>query len=175
MYFKARGLFYDRRKNYYKNQGKKSNEIVSIAFLGQCLMSLFLGKPNYARARPSTLLSGEDYYKKLYIENTDLDLYFKSALLGKKVERFIKASTDYVQAEKSDILFYVIYYVISLRLHSKEIRIQQFKEIDINDISDEEISHAAKIVSKIYHELGGNNKVAKGSTLLERVQKIVTQ
>ena len=175
MYFKARGLFYDRRKNYYKNQGKKSNEIVSIAFLGQCLMSLFLGKPNYARARPSTLLSGEDYYKKLYIENTDLDLYFKSALLGKKVERFIKTSTDYIQAEKSDILFYVIYCVISLRLHSKEIRIQQFKEIDINDISDEEISRAAKIVSKIYHELGGNNKVAKSSTLLERVQKIVTQ
>ena len=34
-------------KNYYKNQGKKASEIVSIAFLGQCLMSLFLGKPNY--------------------------------------------------------------------------------------------------------------------------------
>lgn len=175
MYFKARGLFYDRRKNYYKNQGKKSNEIVSIAFLGQCLMSLFLGKPNYARARPSTLLSNEEYYKKLYIENTDLELYFKSASLGKRVERFIKSSPDYLQAEKSDILFYVVYCVICLRLHSAEITIQQFKEIDINSIKDEEISHAAQIVSTVYHKLGGNNKVAKGSALLEEVQVIVSQ
>lgn len=175
MYFKARGLFYDRRKNYYKNQGKKSSEIVSIAFLGQCLMSLFLGKPNYARARPSTLLSNEEYYKKLYVENTDLELYFRSASLGKKVERFIKSSSDYSQAEKSDILFYVIYCVICLRLHSAEIDIQRFKEIDLNDISDEEIGHAAQIVSTIYNELGGNNKVAKGSSLLEKVQEVVVQ
>ena len=52
---------------------------------------------------------------------------------------------------------------------------QRFKEIEINDINDEEISHAAQIVSAIYHELGGNNKVAKGSALLERVQAVVTQ
>ena len=175
MYFKTRGLFYDRRKNYYKNQGKKSNEIVSIAFLGQCLMSLFLGKPNYARARPSTLLSNEDYYKKLYIENTDLELYFRSALLGKKVEHFIKSSPNYSQAEKSDILFYVIYCVICLRLHSAEIDTQHFKEIDINTIDDEEINLAAQTVSTIYHELGGNNKVAKGSDLLDRIQTIVSK
>lgn len=138
-------------------------------------MSLFLGKPNYARARPSTLLSNEEYYKKLYVENTDLELYFRSASLGKKVERFIKSSSDYSQAEKSDILFYVIYCVICLRLHSAEIDIQRFKEIDLNDISDEEIGHAAQIVSTIYNELGGNNKVAKGSSLLEKVQEVVVQ
>lgn len=175
MYFKTRGLFYDRRKNYYKNQGKKSNEIVSIAFLGQCLMSLLLQKPNYARARPSTLLSNDEYYKKLYVENTDLELYFRSASLGKKVERFIKLSSDYQQSEKSDILFYVIYCVICLRLHSAEIDARRFKEIDINDISDEEIGHATQVVSKIYHELGGNSKIAKGSSLLEKLQAVVAQ
>lgn len=173
MYFKTRGLFYDRRKNYYKNQGKKSNEIVSIAFLGQCLMSLFLAKPNYARARPSTLLSNEEYYKNLYIENTDLELYFRSASLGKKVERYIKASSDYSQSEKSDILFYVVYYVICRRLHSTKIDMQRFKAIDINDISDEEIGRAAEIVSTNYHELGGNNKVAKGAMLLENLQSTI--
>lgn len=82
---------------------------MSIGFLGQCLMSLFLGKPNYARARPSSLLSNDDYYKKLYIDNTDLELFYRSASLGKKVERYIKSSSDYSQAVKSDILFYVIY------------------------------------------------------------------
>ena len=175
MYFKLRGLFYDRRKNYYKNMGKKSNEIVSIAFLGQCLMSLFLNKPNYARARPSTLLSNEEYYNKLYVENTDLEVYYRSALLGKKVERFFKSSSDYIQAEKSDILFYVIYSIACLKLRSSTIDLSQFKEIDINSISDEEISYAAKIVSAIYHELGGNNKVAKGSALLDKLQEEIAR
>lgn len=60
-------------------------------------------------------------------------------------------------------------------LRSTEIDIQRFKEIDLNDISDKEIGHAAQIVSTIYNKLGGNNKVAKGSSLLEKVQEVVAQ
>ena len=33
LYFRPRNLFYDRRKNYYKNQGIKVNQIVSVPFL----------------------------------------------------------------------------------------------------------------------------------------------
>lgn len=133
-------------------------------------MSLFLGKPNYARARPSTLLSNNEYYKTLYIENTDLELYFKTAVLGKKVERFMKSSQEYVQAEKSDILFYVVYAVAGFRLGSSTIDFQKFKEMDMESISMDEISRAAQIVSTLYRELGGNNKVAKSSELLELIQ-----
>lgn len=170
MYFKSRGLYYDRRKNYYKNQGKKASEIVSIAFLGQCLMSLFLGKPNYARARPSTLLSNETYYKQLYVDNTDLEVFYRSAKLGKKVERYIKSSSDYDQATKSDILFYVIYSVAALELKSIDISIAEFKVIDMDKFDYSKIETAARMVYDLYKELGGNNKVAKGSELLENVQ-----
>ena len=64
MYFKSRGLFYDRRKNYYKNQGRKPAEIVGVSFLAQCLITIFLKKPDYARARPSTLLNDEKTYNE---------------------------------------------------------------------------------------------------------------
>lgn len=170
MYFKSRGLYYDRRKNYYKNQGKKANEIVSIAFLGQCLMSLFLGKPNYARARPSTLLSNDTYYKQLYVDNTDLEIFYRSAKLGKKVERYIKSSGDYDQAAKSDILFYVVYAVVAFELKTVAISASEFKKIDIDRIDDEAIDVAARMTFELYQELGGNNKVAKGSDLLEQLQ-----
>lgn len=174
MFFKTRGLFYDRRKNYYKNQGKKAHEIVTIGFLGQCLMSLFLGKPNYARARPSTLLSDEENYKKLYKDNPDLEVYFKSALLGKRVEKHIKSSNNYTQAEKSDILFYVIYLVAGKLLHTPDIQPNAFKELDVDAIDETLINEVAQTILKIYHELGGNNKVAKGSELLERIQGEIT-
>ena len=66
LYLKRRGLYYDRRKNYYRNQGKKSAEIVSVSFLSQCMISLILHRPDSARARPSTLLTKDEIYEALY-------------------------------------------------------------------------------------------------------------
>src|SRR5690606_13640517 len=46
----SRGLFYDRRKNHYKNSGKPIRRIVSIPFMAQAVMSCALGDPANARA-----------------------------------------------------------------------------------------------------------------------------
>ena len=96
LYLKGRGLYYDRRKNYYKNQGIRSSDIISVSFLSQCLISLLLQQPNYARARPSTLLAKDETYNKLYIDNTDLDVFYNAARIGKRVEQYIKIKTLYV-------------------------------------------------------------------------------
>ena len=50
MFCKTRGLYYDRRKNYYKNLKKKATDIISVSFLAQCLITLLLRKPDFARA-----------------------------------------------------------------------------------------------------------------------------
>ena len=94
MYFKSRGLFYDRRKNYYKNQGHKPAEIVGVSFLAQCLITIFLKKPDYARARPSTLLNDEKTYNELYEKNNDLEVFYRVALLGKKIQKNVKSGSD---------------------------------------------------------------------------------
>ena len=87
MYLRNRGLYYDRRKNYYKNQKKKSADIVGVSFLAQCLISIILRKPDFARARPSTLLTDDETYAFLYEKNQNLEAYYKAALLGKKIHK----------------------------------------------------------------------------------------
>jgi len=173
MYFKSRGLYYDRRKNYYKNQGKKPNEIISIAFLGQCLMSLFLQKPNYARARPSTLLNSDEYYNLMFIKNSDLDVFYKTASLGKKIERLVKGSSDFTPAVKSDILFYVLYFVVGDYLKNHIITVDSFKKIDSSIFSDMIIDNAIETVYKEYKSLGETSVVAKGSDLIQRLQELL--
>ena len=111
MYMKSRGLYYDRRKNYYKNQKKKAADIVGVSFLAQCLISVFLRKPDFARARPSTLLTDDETYKKLYESNTDLDVYYKTALLGEKIQANLSKTTDMTSAERNDVLYYLLYAV----------------------------------------------------------------
>lgn len=169
LYLKGRGLFYDRRKNYYKNQGRKSTEIVSVSFLAQCMISLFLQKPNYARARPSTLLIKDETYDELYIKNQDLDVFYNSAKLGKMVEVCLKKSNVYTPAQKNDILFYVLYLSVAKRVGNANITFQDVKEIELNSYTDEYITQIAEIVFSEYEKLGGDGKVAKGSDLIDNL------
>ncbi len=120
MYFKSRGLYYDRRKNYYKNQKKKSSEIIGVSFLAQCLISLILRKPDYARARPSTLLTDDSTYKTLYEDNQELNAYYNIALIGKNVQQHLKFVSDMTPAERSDILFYLLYAIVAKKIKQEK-------------------------------------------------------
>lgn len=75
-------------------------------------MSLILQKPNYARARPSTLLENQENYERLYLSHQNLSVFYNSAKLGKIVEKFVKSNGGFTTIEKTDILFYVLYWVV---------------------------------------------------------------
>lgn len=169
LFFKGRGLYYDRRKNYYKNQGKKSSEIISVSFLAQCMISILLQKPNYARARPSTLLADDESYNRLYSTTTDLDVFYNVASIGKKVEHFVKA-LEYTQAEKNDILFYVMYHVIAQYAAKRVLTPSVMKEISADCITDEKMLESTQLVYELYCSLGGNGKTAKGPELVEVIK-----
>lgn len=173
-FFKGRGLYYDRRKNYYKNLGKNSAEIVSVSFLAQCMMSLLLQKPDYARARPSTLLSKDDTYKRLYVFNQDLDAFYNAAKLGKIIDRHLKMSQEYSTFQKNDIVFYILYYSVATHLKKAIITEQDLKELNIDDFKEMYIAEIAKRVFHEYQELGGNGKVAKGTGLINRLIELAS-
>lgn len=165
MYFKSRGLFYDRRKNYYKNQGHKPAEIVGVSFLAQCLITIFLKKPDYARARPSTLLNDEKTYNELYEKNNDLEVFYRVALLGKKIQKNVRSGSDYSSAEKSDILYYVLYAVIADVLGKRNITPADIKNLDMDSVTDTLIEDIRNRVYEIYKQHGGNGRVAKVQNL----------
>ena len=175
MYFKSRGLFYDRRKNYYKNQGRKPAEIVGVSFLAQCLITIFLKKPDYARARPSTLLNDEKTYNELYEKNNDLEVFYRVALLGKKIQRNVRSGSDYSSAEKSDILYYVLYAVIADVLGKKNIPPADIKNLDIDSITDTLIEDIRNRVYEIYKQHGGNGRVAKSAEFIQYIDNMLDE
>ena len=175
MYFKSRGLFYDRRKNYYKNQGRKPAEIVGVSFLAQCLITIFLKKPDYARARPSTLLNDEKTYNELYEKNNDLEVFYRVALLGKKIQRNVRSGSDYSSAENSDILYYVLYAVIADVLGKKNITPADIKNLDIDSITDTLIEDIRNRVYEIYKQHGGNGRVAKSAEFIQYIDNMLDE
>ena len=168
MCLKDHNLYYDRRKNYYRNQGKRPSEIVSMSFLGQCLMSIFKAEPNTARARPSTLLNDDNQYKDLYSDQIDIAVYWRSAELGKRVEHYLR-STELPRAEQNDIFFYVLYFLTVSICKKANIEFDDFLSIDFDSIEDSQIKNALDVVYEQYKALGGNSKVAKGSELIKKI------
>lgn len=172
MYFKNRGLYYDRRKNYYKNQKKKAIDIISVSFLAQCLISLVLRKPDFARARPSTLLTDEETYKYLYETNQDLEAYYKAAKVGRNIQNKLKSNGKITNTEINDILFYVIYAVVANVLKKKELSFLDLKNLNLNNITETEIITISDKIYNKYKELGGNSRIAKSQGFIDDIYSL---
>ncbi|MGG5171411.1 AIPR family protein [Pseudarthrobacter sp. J1738] len=67
--------FYDRRKNFYKNSGKKVSRIIGILALAQSLMAAGLNRPDDARARPGSLIKKDEVYRSIFDAGIPLELY----------------------------------------------------------------------------------------------------
>lgn len=169
-FLKPRGLYYDRRKNFYKNEGKKPKEIISVPFMSQCLISVLMQKPNFARARPSTLLEDDESYSKLFHKNNDLQAYYLVAFLGRKIEEHLKKDKTYTTTEIADIKFYILYTVCCLMTNCLYPMSNQIAKLKPEDLSDDVFNYALAITYDLYRENGGTNKVAKGAKLIEELK-----
>ena len=167
MFFRQRGLFYDRRKNHYKNLGKKRSEIISVSYLAQSLIAVLLQKPNYSRARPSTLLTNNDYYNFLYKGEIDLIVYYKIIIWANRIKNYLRQCGLYNTSQQGDLLFYVLYYSFARKNNSHKISPKDVQSIDAEALSDGDIAEYCNHIYEIYHSLGGTGKIAKGSQIIE--------
>ena len=130
------------------------------------MISLLLQKPNYASARPSTLLTQDETYNALYVDNQNLDVFYHAAKLGRIVELCLRKSNIYSRAQKNDILFYVLYCIVAQKIGKPVITSSDIKGLDLAIFTDEYILDVAARVFDNYSRLGGDGKVAKGTELL---------
>ncbi|MBW5480342.1 AIPR family protein [Streptomyces bambusae] len=107
-YFHEHGWFYDRRKNFYRNQGKPADRIVSIPLLAQSVMAMALGRPDYARARPSSLLKSDTDYQRVFSEKTGLPVYLWLAQAQRRVDDFLQARPEPIsRSEYTNLHFHL--------------------------------------------------------------------
>ncbi|EGO2685565.1 AIPR family protein, partial [Enterococcus faecalis] len=72
-YLLQKGLYYDRRKNYYKNKGKSISKIISINYLSQALTAVLQSNPAKARTNPTVLTKKDEDYKRLFNKHTSIE------------------------------------------------------------------------------------------------------
>ncbi|MEQ9902104.1 AIPR family protein [Pectobacterium aroidearum] len=173
-YLKAHGFYYDRRKNYYKNEGKPAFRIVSIPFLSQCIISVVLLQPNNARARPSTLINDNSRYAQIFNSNYPLAVYLKSFLVMKAVDAYMRSVSFESKRDFNNVLYHVgMAVVLKLASQDKNIKpmVEFVSELDLSRITIPFVATVLKDVWMIYLSHGGDDNAAKGSIFVEEVKE----
>lgn len=171
-FLKSNGFYYDRKKNFYKNQGMPVARIISISYMAQAMMAIMLLKPDSARARPSTLINSDIEYKKIFSLDKPIDIYLKAIQIMKTVEFFLKPENCGVPLERktiTNIKFYVAM-VASLKLAGGSQDIEnKIAGLPNVEISPEILQESLKMVLDNFNELGATDQTAKGSVLVGKL------
>ncbi len=168
-YLRSKGLFYDRRKNYYKNGGKPRDRVVGIPHLAQAVMAIVLqwSSPDTARARPSSLLKRDDDYKKVYDLKYPIQLYYVCAECMRRVEAFLKSPSSALLAkDRNNLRYYVAMAVVASMVGKNNPTPGDIANLDITSLLDAQIASSLEYVKSHYDQLGGTDQVAKGTVLL---------
>ncbi|MGV0035714.1 MAG: AIPR family protein, partial [Candidatus Azotimanducaceae bacterium WSBS_2022_MAG_OTU7] len=174
-YLRSRGLYYDRRKNFYKNQGKPKNKIIGIPYLAQAVMSVVLGQPDTARARPSSLLKNDDDYVKIFNEDFPIELYYVCAEAMYQVTEHFKAAKDSLSTpERNDLRFYVVMHSVRSALGKKTPSKSDVASFDLKNLTGAVIQSSLDVVKGLYEAAGANDKIAKGKDFAKRVKDDLT-
>lgn len=163
---KVKNLFYDRRKNYYRNRGMPTRGIVTITELAQALTAIVLRRPDDARARPTTVVN--KHYKQLFSDKFPLELYGKCASILKRVEAFLDG-LDLTKGAALNLLFYLSVYATCATLKSARPNRRGIAGIDLNALTDDILQDSYEAVNGLYQGLGADDKAAKGTELVDDV------
>jgi hypothetical protein len=144
-FFKSKDLFYDRRKNFYKNLGKPVNKIISISLLAQCINTIVNKDPHTSRSRPSTLIKTPVAYAQIFNDTIPPETYLFSAQVIKSITSSLKIQLDdYTSYEKTNLRFHISLIAVMIALNKKDYLIQDLKDMDISKITPTIINKAIK-------------------------------
>jgi len=175
-FLRPRGLFYDRRKNYYKNEGKPRDKIVGIPHLAQAVMAILLQRPDAARARPSSLLKKDEDYGKVFSESHSIDMYFTCAEIMRRVEGHLRLpATGLTSKDRNNLRFYIAMHVAAKLTGKATPNSSDLAKGDLSNMTPTLIKQSTDLVQAEYKALGGTDQVAKGNQLVDAIRHRMAQ
>ena len=80
------GWFYDRRKNYYKNEGKPAERIISVPYMAAAVRAIALGDPARSPRQRSRHLRDDKVYRQVFNGSWDLHVYLACLEITRSIE-----------------------------------------------------------------------------------------
>ena len=169
--FHTKGLYYDRRKGYYRDQGKPVAQIVSVIEVLQGMVSIVLQRPDDARARPRDYIKKNEQYNKVFgVDVYPLTLYLKTTEVCRRVANFLDGKS--LEAiHRRNVYFYLCMYVCCEMTSSAYADPGKIQKIDISKISDGALDNCYERIWKKYENLAEKFKDADGERNYDSIAK----
>lgn len=169
-YFRASDIYYDRRKNYYKNQGVPAHKIITIPYLGQALMAIALGEPNNARARPSSLIKSDEDYGRVFSPEYPIDVFLRVVKWMRRVDEFL-TTKGLASAERNNLKYHLAYFALSAQIGSQPVPSSLASvKVELTDVHLEAcLRHVEDIFRQLSEAEGAprtRDQVAKGNQVV---------
>lgn len=166
------GIYYDRRKDYWRNKGKPADKIISIERLAQAVIAIGLERPHDARGRPTTIMKNEAQYQALFSESTDLKIYEVCAGLYFAVDAFFRKERANIASEYRNNLRYHIMMQLAWKLNgSRPVHPAALRSLKVANLTDADIKAVLDHTVKFFKKEDAQDKVAKGEAFTKKLRK----
>lgn len=161
-YLSGIGIFYDRRKDYWRNKGKPADKIIGIDKLAQAVMAIVLQRPHDARARPTTILRDDDLYPQVFSDKVPLEVYKFCSEMHFAVDAYFKTKRKSIDAIYRNNLRYHLMMLLSWRLNkSWPLHQTRYKTLDVSTLTDADVKLEFDHAIKLFDKAGPDDRVAK--------------
>lgn len=173
--FLAADMFYDRKRGFYRDQGKPIAKIVSMTALTQAVLAIVVQLPNEARARPSSFITDDAQYKKIFSDEYPLQMYLKCSQLMQAVDTHLRSNVNLEGTDRSNVIYYVLTLVACQLTKKRKPTPQEISEIDLALVTTSLLKSSFKRVWKIYIDLGGDDAIAKSAEMTRRLTQHINR
>lgn len=164
-YFVQLGIFYDRRKDYWRNKGKPADKIIGIERLAQSVMSIGLERPHDARARPTTIMKDDGEYQALFSDTTDLKIFEVCAGLYFAVDAYFRKESANIDSKYRNNLRYHVMMQLAWKLNnSRPVHPAALRGLKVTNLTDVDIKTVLDHTIALFDKAGAEDRVAKGET-----------
>jgi hypothetical protein len=147
-YFFNSGYFYDRRKNFYKNQGKPSSKIFSIQIAAQSIESILYNNSYSARSKPTSLIKEDTTYQRIFDPNKNFNAYLNCCLILKKTNEYWGNITDSVlKARISNFKLHLSRISTSFVLNKSNFTIDELADFDLNIYDQHKFENSVELLT----------------------------
>lgn len=150
LFFLNENYYYDRRKNYYKNQGKPATKIFSIQYTAQSIQSIVFDEPHSARATPTSLLKKDLSYNKIFDSSRNFKGYLNCCLINKKTHNFwLKHQNSDERLKTSNFKFHLSALIIKKFFNSQTVTFEQIVNLDLTQLDENHFNSSITQLSMV--------------------------
>ena len=167
-------IYYDRRRNHWKLQGKPIARILTPMKLGQALQSIMLYDPKTAKEKPSLVFKNgnEDRHNAIFSLDYDIDVYRFCAELLLSVEAILKSDVIGSALEKravAQVKFHALTHVVIRASNTTDSGSLRVSVLSQQDIPESTLIDSLQRVLAIFEGQGPHNITSKSGEFLDAV------